>query len=1185
MAPPLKKTPVGETQPSDNPFDNAIAEHFRDAGVPDDEVDAGMDAYKKAGDAGVESKPTPSVATPDSEDPVIKKTRALLAGEVPPEVRPLDPDKPKEGGYADWLTGAKHTLGGGTYTLGLNDAITSGMNTTAHALSNALGVKIPYADHTIDGKEPTYAGATPSHTVREKPVEEARERHPEHTAAGEGQALMALTYGAGKFLPAVAKYVGAPATKGPRFVDGVIPPEPGRYTRAYRGAVKTGKQYVADAAEALPKTTAAAKGVGRSAAGLGAAAVARGGQLEGDRASQVIDEFKEHPYQTALTAAAPVVLGSAAGAGLNEAGKYFKDKANVKVAAAVADGPLVKKLERQGGSEAYKKLGKQIRDMGLLETSLDSDDHSWKRTTAARVSNNVQRQKEARGAEVARASDKLFNSSTGRRRKLPDGRMVPETVGDVALPTQSIRNQVEKAARGQEYANTPASEVREIRRHLNRLTPRQPEAQTVNRAPLLPNSLPLDPMDASVRAGVVGQPPPPPPPQTRPAIKLDLPSTGVTTPLGGPARGNAKYRGSTYKGQPPAAPAAGAYPEREPPDVLPPATEPETPAGHMPLGGTGVGSPGGPQRNAPKPTEPVHAGLRPEVAPAEVPGAVVPHDAALRQWEQEQELGHWNLGEQPPKHLGTQPQPYVAPVPRFNRQTRAREPSSIPNAAAPLAPGERRSPTAKPEPRPAGAKPTYTSKLKADPSKTKSSVRNYGKPKKPAPEPNLEEEIKDFQLEKPQLLGPANPPEWPQVVEPNQMKLDRPKLELGGPAFQEMAPTAPRINLSPHEQRNEAKPPRLNFATPPPTVGIPQPMQLTPPFQAPLGVGQAQPQNRNVPFQAPSLLRPPTPEVLPHNTTPDPQPRPRINLMPTEQRTGPRLDVSRLQLKPPPGFASMQAPIVTPGGPAPQLKLTQPSLRAPGVALNPAPQPALRTSANLPVQAPTELPFKPDPSLSGGYSSMYQPKSNALVPPLSLLPENRQLPNSTGVARAPTASPVPGPEHFTLRQGNKVQQKLMDDLTSHVKQPNKRVRPGEDEGKRPIAYGLNREKLNLLESMKGEGRLIPEIYKEYRDANRAHSTLKDIENSAATKAGSERRGGNSMTNSVLHRLFGEQRSLHRYGSIADSIGNAIKSPAGAMGISAGVSGYRGSKQSGSDYRDANEQMKKELEEDLNGTNK
>jgi len=76
-----------------------------------------------------------------------------------------------------------------------------------------------------------------------------------------------------------------------------------------------------------------------------------------------------------------------------------------------------------------------------------------------------------------------------------------------------------------------------------------------------------------------------------------------------------------------------------------------------------------------------------------------------------------------------------------------------------------------------------------------------------------------------------------------------------------------------------------------------------------------------------------------------------------------------------------------------------------------------------------------------------------------------------------------------------------------------------------------------------------------------------------------------MTNSVLHRLFGEQRSLHRYGSIADSIGNAIKSPAGAMGISAGVSGYRGSKQSGSDYRDANEQMKKELEEDLNGTNK
>jgi hypothetical protein len=433
----------------------------------------------------------------------------------------------------------------------------------------------------------------------------------------------------------------------------------------------------------------------------------------------------------------------------------------------------------------------------------------------------------------------------------------------------------------------------------------------------------------------------------------------------------------------------------------------------------------------------------------------------------------------------------------------------------------------------------------------------------------------DYDLEQPKLLGPANPPPFPQQVEPNQMQLHRPQLDLGGPSFQAGAPHAPSINLALPEQQG-ADPSRVNVR-PRPMTGIAQPTHA----QALL---QPQPQSTRTPFQVSSRLRAPDPILPPHRPPPGsyvrpPNTAPKINLLPTEQRVD---EPGRYQPKPFP-FPAMSGPNVPIAGtgPHPQPSLGHfPQLEEPtlGASLHPQPPAGLNPQ-------PTS-PAPPDASqwLHGGVSQMYQPKRNQLVEPLNLLPENKPMRASPGLKLAEPMSPDYGPSHFTLRQADAVQRDLMSELRKHERQNNKPMRPGEDEAMRPIAYGLKAAKKKKLKEAEAAGQLPsnlpadsiggPSLLTQLDKANAKHELIKGVEDKVAQGAAQEQKGSGSQD--LIHKLLGEQRSLHTYGSIAQSVGDVIKSPNMSRGLSAGMSGYKSA-----DYRDANEKLKKEIDEELN----
>jgi len=1448
MAPPLNKTPAknpfqraaddefGKVAASENPFVAAAAEEFSDAGVPDD-VDAG--------------------------EPV--QSAQAAKGTLPPGyTTPLDKDKPTKGAYGDLGEGAFHSLTGGTY---VNKLFDKGVN----ALNRAAGViGLPSADHTIDGQPARYAGRTASGVMREKPVEQAREAHPEHTAAGEGVLFSALAGGGGKAVSTVAKGVkaAAPAVRGlvkplVGLADDVVKavPKASGYVNKLRsgaGAVaKTAKKagaevqrYTRDATEALPGLTGAAKLVGQGATGLGAAAAARGAQLEDNRVEQIAGEFAADPMSTALIAAAPVIGGQAVGSEARLYGDRLKGRANEKLGRAVAPPKRADKNVKHGHHQAFRNDGERARKMGLTETSASPNDNPLKGLTLDRLATNVENKKPAQGAEVRRTHENVMGASTGRTRELPDGTIVNEEVGDVAVPVDRIQAQLDEARRAYEYANAP-EKAEIVHVAAGKLKP-QPYTRNhpQERHPLPPDIFKLRPEDRSARPNVTAPlPAAPTRPADPPALNVTLPSSGASgapqlrEPMSTPPapssllqRFRSLIRPSTQTiGQPqprprpqpsqpptpgpalgpqpapptgvatphqPGVPPVGPHPAPSsslPPRNAPAATQPAAPAGHYPqpkaqprdlltdweeeqellqhnlgarpetpagqfpaqapsrreellLGRLNLGrNPAPTAGHLPQPeltdTQRFEArhGFRPSLG---VPNLTL-NDSPER-WLEEQALGRLNLGSQPQPTLGHHPQPEIKGVPKFQAQsprmgaTPARQaetvrprgpkpenqmpaPTTQPPTAAPAVnppveppanlgalpespvgaapsaghypqpkpvkaqPNKQKPPPnlgARPEtpagyyPQPAKLKLPQSSKqrptmepqnperpyrpevpkhLEQKPAQPKYALRNYGAQTRPKPRvvngpkptaaptrlnlaepkmgesfhrgpmglgtPDLEPEFKqfaqegklakqnlgrfpaptagtfpsrpytDFDLEEPKLLGPANPPPFPQTVEPNQMKLNRPQLDLGGPSFQDSAPRAPRFNLALPEQQG-ADPSRVRVGQPP-LAGIAQPLRAP-------ALLQPQPAQTRTPFQAPMQLRAPDPEVSPHYTRPQgsyvrpPEPAPKFNLLPDELRVD---EPGRYQPKPFP-FAAISGPNAPiPGtGPHPQPSLGHfPQLEEPtlGSALHPQPPAGLNPQ---PAGA-----RQPDPNqwLRGGIAQM-RPEPPQPMDPMPLTRPGMDLPLYKGPKLLQPLPYDPGPSHFTLRQADAVQRDLMKTLRNHQRPNNKPLKAGEEDAIRPIAYGLNAEKKKMLKQLEENDRTnrkypgdehlpslltdLPEgsiggpgLGKQLTEANANLELSKGIEDRVAQGATLEQKG--SGTQGTIHQLLGEQRSLHNYGSIFDAIGKAVGSPDTARAISAGMSGYRGSKQSGSDYREANDQMKKELEEERNGTNK
>jgi hypothetical protein len=1127
----------------DNPFAAAMAEVLgsEDAGTPEPD----------------HSEPASGLSTPDAKDPMLSlKSKPK---EKPAALRGLDQDKPREGAWQDAARGLLHSVTGGTYVNKLFDQGVDTLNRGARA------VGLPSADHTLDGKPARYAGATPSQTLREKPVQKARENHPEMTAAGEGAGIAGLIAVApevlgglgvaGAELAPIVKTLAKPVVAAAEDVASAIPVV-GKHAAKLRPAVVAGAKKVADAAtragagvhkwvedakEAVPNIAKGVEAVSRGAQGLATSALARGGQIEGeleDRYARVIDEFKQHPWETALTAVGPAVVGAVGGGALANRGAKLKDRADETFGKLLSDRRTERKALKKGGAVEFRRMGKLAREMGLDKPTSQPGSGWHRRTNYRDIDQNLQQQREALGNEVARTNENVFGSSTGRDR--PDAPGVNERVGDVELPTAPISAKLNNAAQRFEVANAP-EKAAAVRRYQDKFQP-QPTGSLGPPAPgVVAEGAPrINAADDVLPPGVMAPPPAPP----APPGALTIPVTAINPDLrGGPVvRENIPPAAAKAYSQPPQ-PTGVATPGVSP-SVAP--TNPQraptpygvgTPTHHVqpgpaPVGPfpsrTGVGTPGNPQRNAPAPTEPATpAGYNPppDPHPAPPPGSTAAQIAA---WEEEQELLKHNLGVLPETPAGQFPGPKPAPAP-----------TKLPNFSKP--------PAARPTQQPSAARaPLPTGKIPAHSKGTVKRPEPENKPGRPEiPPRNTRAPMPTQKRKKPtkreQLLGPerAGEPFPPYVPGSSpQYKLAEPKLELGGPAFQEGAPRAPRINLSPNEQRG-ADPSRLTFG-PRPMTGIAQP--------TPDPVGQHGPWKAS-PSPAVGLLqnslRPPDPILTPKGGR---GVMPRLNLM------EPKLGTLKGQLAP------LQGPYV------------------PMAGLGPHPQPAAGFYPQP--EFPTPGPMGLNPPVSSGHYPTAGTRSY-------LLQQGQELPPSTQAQRPQRQGPRLDVPHFSMRQADEVQRDMMSQLRDHAKRNNVPLKPGEDKAVRPIAYGLAGQKHKTLDELEAGGNLIPELLKEYKSANSKFSLMKDIEDHVGRKALQEPKYGDALGTTTitglglkgLHRMIGDQKAQHRRGRVYEGVGEAVQNPRTRLGITGGVSGYQGSHE----VRSANEDMKKEIEKELNGT--
>jgi hypothetical protein len=404
----------------------------------------------------------------------------------------------------------------------------------------------------------------------------------------------------------------------------------------------------------------------------------------------------------------------------------------------------------------------------------------------------------------------------------------------------------------------------------------------------------------------------------------------------------------------------------------------------------------------------------------------------------------------------------------------------------------------------------------------------------------------------------------------------QPVVQTGANRPVQVPPAAPTAAPAAPMPPAPMQPPPSHVGAPPtgqrPQVGpIVAQTRIPPLTQLPDATPAPFPGNFKVPYE--HFEVPPRPQLAPHA---GPGARPDIS-QPNDM-----LGIMRAPMRDPFAGAQLpQPPIVTPAGaPIRGLPSTAPTPPGPGMPhLRPQPGPGAQ------VPGPVVTPSKPTPrglpvmgSLPGP-QPVPTPNGPTLPGMPHLFPQRGPgLPsNLPTVAPPPSAARGPydpGPKHLTYGQGRRIERTQGAIKRHRDALHNKPSNIVDEKGRGPIYHGVKAANDQLLDDMVKRG-VVPESYqKQLLDANHKFSTAAEHRKSLARSA-VKTHGGHPEAK-ALNEVLRNQWGANLAGRLGEAGGTRMADPRFAAGSGTSL-------EIGSGIHQANEDMKKEMEEELNGT--
>jgi hypothetical protein len=168
----------------------------------------------------------------------------------------------------------------------------------------------------------------------------------------------------------------------------------------------------------------------------------------------------------------------------------------------------------------------------------------------------------------------------------------------------------------------------------------------------------------------------------------------------------------------------------------------------------------------------------------------------------------------------------------------------------------------------------------------------------------------------------------------------------------------------------------------------------------------------------------------------------------------------------------------------------------------------------------------------------------------------------------------PGPKHLTYGQGRRIERTQGAIKRHRDALHNKPSNIVDEKGRGPIYHGVKAANDQLLDDMVKRG-VVPESYqKQLLDANHKFSTAAEHRKSLARSA-VKTHGGHPEAK-ALNEVLRNQWGANLAGRLGEAGGTRMADPRFAAGSGTSL-------EIGSGIHQANEDMKKEMEEELNGT--